>query len=383
MPCDLFSSCLLAAAAPPEPWLPLWAMELLARVLLGAWLFYFGACVGSFLNVVVYRLPRGLNLVYPGSRCPVCGHAIRVRDNLPIVSWLALGGRCRDCRTPISPRYYYVELIVGLVFLLVAVFAAFLPYSSAAPNGELGRRLLWPQDGAAFWAAYALHVGLAATLLGATLIEYDGFRVPRRLFAPLVAAALALGAIWPRIRPLALGANLQVPDWQAGLPDGLAGLTAGLTLGAIVAAGWRLGTVRRSWPQSAPSALLAATGCVLGWQPLIELAPLAAVTYVIGVAATSRAGVIVPLAAAVLAWALPRACGFDVAPVSVRDLQDTTGLAIVAATAVSVAILAALAGRLAGPQYSSASTTSPEPSAALPDEPLAAGPPDSTSSPPS
>ena len=83
-------------------------------------------------------------------------------------------------------------------------------------------------------------VGLAATLIGATLIEYDGFRVPRRLFAPLVAAALGLPAIWPRIRPLALAANLQVPAWQAGLLDGLAGLAAGLILGTLVAAGWRL-----------------------------------------------------------------------------------------------------------------------------------------------
>src|SRR5687768_6007841 len=168
--CHHLESSRLTIAVPREPWLPLWAMELLAKVLLGAWLFYFGACVGSFLNVVIYRLPRGLGLVYPGSRCPVCGHAIRVRDNLPIVSWLLLGGRCRDCLTPISSRYYFVELIVGLAFLLVAVFEAFLPLRGALHTAEWGRRLLSPQDGAAFWASYAMHVGLAATLIGAALI---------------------------------------------------------------------------------------------------------------------------------------------------------------------------------------------------------------------
>ncbi len=355
-----------------EPWLPLWAMELLAKVLLGAWLFYFGACVGSFLNVVVYRLPRGLGLVYPGSRCPVCGHPIRARDNLPIVSWLVLRGRCRDCLTPISPRYYFVELIAGLVFLLVAVFEAFVPLRGAAPT----------QEGVAFWAGYALHVGLAATLIGAALIEYDGFRVPRRLFAPLLVMALALPMVWPRIRPLPLAANLALPDWQAGLVDGLAGLTAGLALGGLFAVSWRLAS-GRGWPQSAPMALLAATGCVLGWQGLVELAPLATMTYLIGVAATSKSGVIMPLGAVVLALALPRLCGFDFGFLGLGDLRDKTDLAKTAVAALGVSLLALLAARVAGPQYfSSTPVKSPEPPADPPDQRLT-GPPESPRSHPS
>src|SRR5580765_3469941 len=99
---------LLAAAPIREPLMPLWAMELLASLFLYAWLFCVGACIGSFLNVVVYRLPRGKNLVYPGSMCPRCGHPIRLYDNIPIVSWLVLRGRCRDCRASISPRYVFV-----------------------------------------------------------------------------------------------------------------------------------------------------------------------------------------------------------------------------------------------------------------------------------
>src|SRR5580658_10217006 len=88
--------------------------------LLDAWLFAVGAAVGSFLNVVVYRLPAGKSLVYPGSSCPVCGHPIRWYHNIPLVSWLLLRGRCHDCGTGISSRYPLVELTGGLLFVGLA-----------------------------------------------------------------------------------------------------------------------------------------------------------------------------------------------------------------------------------------------------------------------
>ncbi|MEC8442058.1 MAG: prepilin peptidase, partial [Cyanobacteriota bacterium] len=72
--------------------------------MLPLWLGLTGACVGSFTNVVAWRLPRDESVVYPGSHCPRCGHAIRWHDNLPVLGWLFLAGRCRDCRTPISWR---------------------------------------------------------------------------------------------------------------------------------------------------------------------------------------------------------------------------------------------------------------------------------------
>jgi len=79
--------------------------------------FLFGLCFGSFLNVCIYRLPRGLSVVYPGSMCPGCGKHIAPYDNIPVLSWLMLGGRCRNCKMRITPRYMVVELLMGVLFV--------------------------------------------------------------------------------------------------------------------------------------------------------------------------------------------------------------------------------------------------------------------------
>lgn len=85
--------------------------------LLAAAIFALGLAFGSFLNVCIYRLPREYSVVFPRSACPHCGKLIPLYDNLPVLSWLFLRGKCRQCREPISPRYLVVELITGLLFL--------------------------------------------------------------------------------------------------------------------------------------------------------------------------------------------------------------------------------------------------------------------------
>ncbi|MBO5761288.1 MAG: prepilin peptidase [Lentisphaeria bacterium] len=81
--------------------------------------FIFGCCIGSFLNVCIWRIPRGESIVSPPSRCPKCGHWITAWENIPIISWLALRGKCSSCKEPISPRYIIIEAITGILYLLL------------------------------------------------------------------------------------------------------------------------------------------------------------------------------------------------------------------------------------------------------------------------
>lgn len=91
----------------------LWQIE---RVIPTA-VFLFGLAIGSFLNVCILRIPKGLSIVLPASRCPKCQTPIKPYDNIPVVSWLVLQGKCRACHAPISPLYPVVELLTGLLFL--------------------------------------------------------------------------------------------------------------------------------------------------------------------------------------------------------------------------------------------------------------------------
>ena len=91
-------------------------MTLSHHLVLALVIFVLGLCVGSFLNVCIHRIPIGLSVLHPRSRCPSCSTAIRARDNLPVLGWLILRGKCRHCRATISPRYPIVELTVGLLF---------------------------------------------------------------------------------------------------------------------------------------------------------------------------------------------------------------------------------------------------------------------------
>ncbi len=103
-------------------------------------IFALGLAFGSFLNVCIWRLPRGLSVVRPGSACPRCERPIRLYDNVPILSWLILRGRCRDCKARITPRYLFVELLTGFMFL--ACYAYFGPTLAALKYCVFGFLLL-------------------------------------------------------------------------------------------------------------------------------------------------------------------------------------------------------------------------------------------------
>ncbi len=130
-----------------------------------AFVFAFGCCIGSFLNVVIYRLPRGKSLVSPGSACPKCGKFIRWYDNIPLLSWLELRAKCRYCKSPISARYFVVELLTGCVFLglyWVYFHASFHP-STTVTGG---------------WLVYVLHVILIAAFIAGSGIDLELWIIP-------------------------------------------------------------------------------------------------------------------------------------------------------------------------------------------------------------
>jgi leader peptidase (prepilin peptidase)/N-methyltransferase len=128
---------------------------------------FVGLLIGSFLNVVIWRVPRGESVVSPPSACPSCHHEIRPRDNVPVLSWLVLRGRCRDCGHPISVRYPLVELTCGVLFAVMALrfgFSAVLP----------------------------AYLYLAAVGLALAMIDFDTKRLPDALTLPSYAVAAVL-----------------------------------------------------------------------------------------------------------------------------------------------------------------------------------------------
>lgn len=183
------------------------------------WLGFIGACIGSFLNVVAYRMPLGLSVVWKPSHCPKCGRDIRPRDNLPVLGWLILRGRCRDCGEPISPRYAIVEAAMGTAFFVLAYVELFsgaenLPAALADPPGAL-HSVVFPN-----WELiilYGYHATLLSLLMAMGLIDQDRQRIPRGFL--FFAAAIVCGALayqcWflypERTR------NIRINEWKAPL----------------------------------------------------------------------------------------------------------------------------------------------------------------------
>lgn len=190
-------------------------------IALAIFLFVLGAVVGSFLNVVAHRIPRGESIVRPGSRCPGCETPIRAYDNVPIISWVILRGRCRSCGEPISPRYPLVEFVTGALF--VGMLLARGPHP-----------VLW------------LGLLFISMLVVITLTDLDHRIIPNRVLLVAAIAGLALSAfIQPGRLPelaiaggaaggLLLAAALAYPAGM-GMGDVKLAAVMGLFLGRSVA----------------------------------------------------------------------------------------------------------------------------------------------------
>lgn len=165
--------------------------------LIGSFVYLLGLCVGSFLNVVIYRLPRGLSIWRPAwSFCPRCGTTLRWYDNLPVVGWLLLGARCRYCRQPISVQYPLVEAITGLVFVLIYNLLVVERARVLALSGGVAQMLepTWPTD-LPFVLAWLV---LAAVLISCAGMDLASYVVDIQVTNVAVAAGIVLHALWPR-----------------------------------------------------------------------------------------------------------------------------------------------------------------------------------------
>ncbi len=209
-------------------------------VMLHAWLFVLGACVGSFLNVCIYRLPRGKTLSWPGSRCGSCFTKIPAGENIPILGYWILGGRCPRCKATFSMRYFAVELLTGIIF--TALFTAEIGFNSLNykpwASGNWWRLSFGTfPDGSP--AVYLAHVTLASLLIVSAGTLLDTGRVPWSIVVFGVLSGLAFSFFLPAY-------------FAPG--GGLLGVLAVPTLLRVVGA-----------PQGAVAVALVAGGFV-GWQ---------------------------------------------------------------------------------------------------------------------
>jgi leader peptidase (prepilin peptidase)/N-methyltransferase len=185
-----------------------------------------GLCVGSFLNVVIYRVPRRLSIVWPGSFCPACRAPIHWYDNLPVVGWMVVGGRCRACRARIPARYPIVEALTGGLFLLHLLVFGWDPI--------LVPRILF-----------------ACAMVALFAIDLEHKLLPNVITLPGITAGLAFSLVFP-----------------PGIVDSVIGVVAGYGSLWLVATGWEL-FAKKEAMGGGDLKMLAMVGAFLGWQGVV------------------------------------------------------------------------------------------------------------------
>ena len=233
--------------------------------LLAIYAFALGAIVGSFLNVVIHRYPRQESIVFPASHCPNCRTPIRWYDNIPILSYLVLAGRCRSCAVPISPRYPLVELANALFYLAVfqrtGATIAFVPVAASV-----------------------------SMIIALIFIDAEIQILPDVIDIPGIAVGFAIGA-------LRLGSRLPTLTLAADLRDSIIGAAAGA--GVLLAIGLTYKLVRKIEGMGLGDVkMIAMLGAISGWQALLPLMVVASSTgAVVGimVALRSKDGMRVPI----------------------------------------------------------------------------------------
>ncbi|MEY3025922.1 MAG: Type 4 prepilin-like protein leader peptide-processing enzyme [Planctomycetota bacterium] len=162
-----------------DPTFSIWFATWGPTVVGSLFVFLFGACVGSFLNVLAWRLPTGQSVVTPPSRCPMCGHRLSWKENFPILGWLLLRGRCKACRVPISIQYPAIEFLVAVLFTL-AYINFFAPVDRGDGSFFHDASSTWwrVQGFGASWPAFTVIVMAVAGLVAMTIVDAKTMLIP-------------------------------------------------------------------------------------------------------------------------------------------------------------------------------------------------------------
>lgn len=219
-------------------------------VIIIPFLFALGACVGSFLNVVVWRLPRNQSLVSPPSHCPKCNQRLRWYDNIPVIGWIKLGGKCRFCREAISIRYPIVEFVMGALFVFYYVMFFHYQIGPCPPRDVLGNDefgmpvfVQVPLEFWRDWPIYFLYMFTISALLAASLIDAELCIIPLEI--PWLMAVVGMLVHTLVDHPTLPGAlNINAPAAAMALGSGI-----GLLLSLLLL---RVGVLKRSFPQGEP-----------------------------------------------------------------------------------------------------------------------------------
>ncbi len=215
------------------------------------YIFFFtvGAAIGSFLNVVIHRVPREESIVFPNSACPKCGKAINSYDNIPILSWLILRGKCRNCKNPISPRYPAVELLNALLFVLIFWQIGFNPFLPVA-------------------------LIFVTTIVALIFIDAENMILPDVINFPLLFFALLVRIIFPIFFSAEYFSDIKIYPLNqlGGLPVWSISLI-GAILGGLVGGGslWLVGKIWKLLRNVDAMGLgdvkmMFAVGALLGWR---------------------------------------------------------------------------------------------------------------------
>jgi leader peptidase (prepilin peptidase)/N-methyltransferase len=229
-------------------------VEHLGHIIWAIFVVALGACAGSFINVVTYRIPREMGLLLPHSQCMSCGTRLRfLRENLPIIGWLLLRGKCRFCQAPFSVRYLLVEIAMGAFFLgMYAIF--FWVEPSAGGIGEIASSWWYFNGMNGAWPAWSLLMGLLVALYAMTVIDVKTYLIPLQIPLTVTIAAFLFWGV-QAMMPVKWsdGATWPIPGtgWS-GAGVGIGGMLGVVLLGTALCRGWLKYTFAdwESWTQS-------------------------------------------------------------------------------------------------------------------------------------